>query len=146
MKISTQTRYALRFLLELSLTEKNTRVTTHTIAKSQDLSEKYLEAIATKLRKAGIIASIKGAGGGYVLAREPSCITAGDVTRLMETTFFDISCTDKPCEECSQYQVCAMRNIFMEMSEQFARMLDDVTIANMRDFHRNEIYSTAMIG
>ncbi len=146
MKISTQTRYALRFLLELSLTEKNTRVTTHAIAKSQNLSEKYLEAIATKLRKAGIIASIKGAGGGYILAKEPSSITAGDITRLMETTFFDISCTDKPCEECAQFQMCAMRGVMMDMSEQFALILDELTIAKMRDYYRREIYSTAMSG
>ncbi len=146
MKISTQTRYALRFLLELSLAEKNARVTTHAIAKSQSLSEKYLEAIATKLRKAGIIASIKGAGGGYVLARDPSSVTAGDVTRLMETTFFDISCTEKPCEECAQFQMCAMRNVLMDMSEQFTIMLDDLTIEKMRDFYRREIYSTAMSG
>ncbi len=78
MKISTQTRYALRFLLELSLAEKNTRVTTHAIAKSQNLSEKYLEAIATKLRKAGIITSILGGGvgGGAVMA-----IVSASVTR-----------------------------------------------------------------
>src|SRR5690242_17914101 len=92
MKVSTKTRYALRFLVELALHEDNNedarRMTTDEIAQNQGISEKYLEAIAAKLKKAGYISSVRGVNGGYNLVKPTSEICIGDVMRFMESSFF----------------------------------------------------------
>lgn len=86
MKISTNSRYALRFLLRLSLAPEGCRVTTMSVAEQEGISEKMLERIAARLRKEGYVRSAKGVGGGYCLARPAEEITVGEVLRLMETS------------------------------------------------------------
>ncbi len=123
----------MRFLLELSLRDTNTRTTTHAIAQSQDLSEKYLESIASKLRSCGFIASTKGAGGGYTLAKDPSCVTVGEVMRAMETTFFEIHCSDTPCTACAEAPRCALTDLFGRVHDTLSDLLDSMTLADMRE-------------
>lgn len=136
MKISTQTRYALRFLLELSLLPEGMRATTRSIAASQRLSEKYLETIASKLRNAGLIGSVKGAGGGYFLKADPDDITLGGVMRLMETSFFEVPCmADVPCEDCHAHDRCMLTGVFHELQDFLAATMDGRTLADMRDYY-----------
>lgn len=84
MKISTKGRYGLTIMIELAKNEGNGPISLKVIAKDNDLSEHYLEQLASPLRNAGLIKSVRGAYGGYQLAKKPNEITSGDVIRVLE--------------------------------------------------------------
>ena len=79
LKLSTKGRYGLRALIDLAQYSEIEPVSISSIAARQGISERYLEQLMAKLKKAGLIKSIRGAGGGYVLAREVESISVGDV-------------------------------------------------------------------
>ncbi|WP_085991817.1 cysteine metabolism transcriptional regulator CymR [Oceanobacillus senegalensis] len=84
MKISTKGRYGLTIMIDLAKKEGNGPTSLKSIAKDNDLSEHYLEQLASPLRNAGLIKSIRGAYGGYVLAKNAKEIKAGDIIRVLE--------------------------------------------------------------
>jgi Rrf2 family cysteine metabolism transcriptional repressor len=84
MKISTKGRYGLTIMIELARKFGEGPVSLKSIARDNDLSEHYLEQLVAPLRNACLVKSIRGAYGGYILAKEPSAITAGDVIRILE--------------------------------------------------------------
>lgn len=84
MKISTKGRYGLTIMIELARQYGSGPVSLKSIAEKKNLSAHYLEQLAAPLRNAGLIKSIRGAYGGYKLAKQPEDITAGDVIRVLE--------------------------------------------------------------
>ncbi|MFD2656814.1 MULTISPECIES: cysteine metabolism transcriptional regulator CymR [Gracilibacillus] len=84
MKISTKGRYGLTIMIELAKNNGNGPMSLKSIAKENNLSEHYLEQLVAPLRNASLVKSIRGAYGGYVLAKEPNEITAGDIIRILE--------------------------------------------------------------
>lgn len=84
MKISTKGKYGLTIMIDLAKKFGEGPTSLKQIARDNDLSEHYLEQLASPLRNAGLIKSIRGAYGGYVLARDPGEITAGDIIRVLE--------------------------------------------------------------
>ncbi len=81
MKLSTKGRYGLRALIDLALYSENETVSIASISARQNISESYLEQLIAKLRKAGLVTSVRGAGGGYKLALPASEISVGDILR-----------------------------------------------------------------
>ena len=84
MKISTKGRYALRLMLDVALHSHGTAVPLRDVAQRQEISDKYLEQIVTQLSRAGLVRSVRGAGGGYLLTREPEEYTVGEILRVLE--------------------------------------------------------------
>ncbi|MDY0408551.1 cysteine metabolism transcriptional regulator CymR [Virgibacillus soli] len=84
MKITTKGRYGLTIMIALAKKFGQGPTPLKSIAKEHQLSELYLEQLATPLRNSGLIKSVRGAYGGYMLAKEPKLITAGDVIRVLE--------------------------------------------------------------
>lgn len=84
MKISTKGRYGLTLMIELARNYGAGPLSLKAIAEEKDLSNHYLEQLATPLRNAGLIRSVRGPYGGYTLAEEPASITTGDVIRVLE--------------------------------------------------------------
>ncbi|MEI3613293.1 cysteine metabolism transcriptional regulator CymR [Pseudogracilibacillus sp. SO30301A] len=84
MKISTKGRYGLTVMIELARKYGEGPISLKSIADDKNLSAHYLEQLAAPLRNAGLIRSVRGAYGGYILAKEPENITAGDVIRVLE--------------------------------------------------------------
>ncbi|WP_203246829.1 cysteine metabolism transcriptional regulator CymR [Sporosarcina beigongshangi] len=84
MKISTKGRYGLTIVVELGRKYGEGPVPLRKIAEEQELSEAYLEQLIPPLRNSGIVKSVRGAYGGYMLAKQPTEITAGDVIRILE--------------------------------------------------------------
>ena len=82
MKISTRGRYAIRVMLDLAEHNNGEYIPLMDIAKRQEISEKYLEQIISVLNKAGYVKSLRGAQGGYMLARDPKTYTVGMILRL----------------------------------------------------------------
>lgn len=84
MKITTKGRYGLTFMLELARNYGNGPISLKTIANQNGLSDAYLEQLATPLREASLIKSIRGAYGGYTLSDHPKNVNAGAVIRALE--------------------------------------------------------------
>ena len=84
MKLSTNGRYGLRAIIDLAEYEGVGPVSISSISERQDISERYLEQLMAKMKKAGLVKSVRGAGGGYILARKASEISVGDVLRALE--------------------------------------------------------------
>ena len=94
MKISTKGRYALRLMLDLALHEQSGYVPIKVIAERQDISDKYLEQIISILARAGFVKSVRGAGGGYKLAKSPEEYTVGMILRLTEGSLAPVACLE----------------------------------------------------
>ena len=92
LKISTKGRYGLRALIDLARYSEIEPVSISSIATRQSISEGYLEQLMSLLKKAGLIKSIRGAGGGYVLAKDISEISVGDVLRALEGSLQPVEC------------------------------------------------------
>lgn len=135
MKISTQTRYALRFLVELALHESKSepedRITTQQVSQKQHISEKYLESIASKLKKAGFVDSLKGVKGGYRLAMPLEQITLGHVMRVMETTYFQKHCVENPEKTCPNFKGCAFANCWDTLEENISGIVDCIMLKDI---------------
>ena len=84
MKISTKGQYGLTIMIELARKHGSGPVSLKSIAEQNDLSVHYLEQLAAPLRNAGLIKSVRGAYGGYILAKKPTLIKAGDIIRVLE--------------------------------------------------------------
>lgn len=84
MKLSTKCRYGLRALVDLAVFSERGHVALHEIAQRQEISLKYLEQDFSVLRRAGIVKSVKGAQGGYLLAKSPSVIRLSEIVSVLE--------------------------------------------------------------
>ena len=96
MKISTKGRYGIRLMLSLALHYDKGTLALKSIAREQDISEKYLEQIINPLTKSGLVKSYRGAQGGYILTREPKDITIGEVLRILEGSLSPVDCVHNP--------------------------------------------------
>ena len=95
MKLSTKGRYGLRAMIDLASHEEEGAVSIASISERQNISESYLEQLVRPLRKAGFIESVRGAGGGYVLAKPADSISVGDVLRVLEGGLEAVTCSMK---------------------------------------------------
>lgn len=92
MKLTTRGRYGLRAMIDLAVHDSEGAVSAQSIAERQDLSERYLEQLIRAMKKAGLVESIRGAGGGFRLARPAGQISVGDVLRALEGSIDAVSC------------------------------------------------------
>lgn len=114
MKISTKGRYGLTVIVELGKKFGDGPIPLRKIAADKDLSEAYLEQLIPPLRNNGIVRSVRGAYGGYMLTKHPSEITAGDVIRVLEGPIQlveDLDETDIPQQELWKRMGDAIRNV-----------------------------------
>lgn len=134
MKISTKGRYGLRILLDLALhTEEKPRML-RDIAESQEISEKYLSRLIIELRQANLVQSVRGAKGGYRIARAPSDITVLEVVEVMEGSLGIVECVG--CEkekECDRSHVCAAREMWEGVNNSLRTALAHVSLQSIID-------------
>ena len=136
MKISTKGRYGLRAILYLAIHAEGSHVPLHQIAENQQLSVGYTEQIFSTLRRAGIVKSVKGAQGGYVLADLPEQITVGAVFRALEG---DLALTQEESQEENPFERCINRAVWQPLDERISELLDTVTLATlMADYQKHD--------
>ncbi|MDO5128174.1 MAG: Rrf2 family transcriptional regulator [Eubacteriales bacterium] len=131
MKISTKGRYALRLMLDLALYNTKDPIALKDIAKRQDISEKYLEHIISVLNKAGYVRSIRGAQGGYILAKKPEEYTVGMVLRLIEGDLTPVACVGCNPTECERRNTCVTVRVWEKMYDAICGVVDHVTLADL---------------
>lgn len=130
MKISTKGRYAVRVMLDLALNDTGECIKVKDIAARQDISEKYLEQIIAVLNKAGYVKSVRGAQGGYRIARDPSEYTVGMILRLTEGSMAPVTCLDEGVE-CEQCDTCETLEVWKELYGAINNVIDNVTVADL---------------
>lgn len=130
MKISTRGRYGIRLLIDLAEHIDEPHVSLASIADRQDISARYLEQVAVILRRAGYIRSVKGASGGYTLARNPADIIIGDALHILEGDMLIIDDL-RPGEAESKLQHCIRTTVFDRLNKRISHVIDSITLASM---------------
>ncbi|KAB2334022.1 MULTISPECIES: cysteine metabolism transcriptional regulator CymR [Bacillaceae] len=135
MKISTKGRYGLTIMIELARKHGEGPISLKVIAQNNDLSEHYLEQLIAPLRNAGLVKSIRGAYGGYILGSEPQNITAGDIIRVLEGPISPV--------EGIEDEEPAKRELWIRIRDAVKDVLDNTTIedlANHTDDNAGDSY------
>lgn len=130
MKISTKGRYALRLMLDLAINYTGEYISIKSIAARQDISEKYLEQIITQLNRAGYVRSVRGAQGGYMLAKPPSEYTVGMILRVMEGSLAPVSCLDE-VDSCDMASRCVTVDVWHKIQKAVEDVVDHITLADL---------------
>jgi Rrf2 family protein len=130
MKISTRGRYGIRLLIDLAEHSDEPHVTLASIAERQDISARYLEQVAVILRRAGYIRSVKGASGGYTLARLPADIVIGEALRILEGDMLIVDHL-RPGETENRIQRCIRLTVYNRLNDRIAAVIDRITLASM---------------
>ncbi len=131
MKISTKGRYGLRAMLDLAVYAKGDHVALGSIAERQNISMNYLEQVFATLRKAGLVKSIKGAQGGYILAYDPSEITVGSVLRVLEGNLSVIDEAAYSNLSPNSIQYCIKLHVWEKMNDSLNQVVDGITLENL---------------
>lgn len=130
MKLSTKGRYSLRAMLDLAVHFGQGQIRIKDISARQQISARYLEQLFIPLRKAGLVRSLRGAGGGFTLAKPPSEIPLSEIIRVAEGSVVPVRCVDKP-KLCPQSDVCITRNIWTEMGRAISKVLESTTLQDL---------------
>lgn len=130
MRISTKGRYALRLMLDLALAE-NQVVRLKDVAARQEISLKYLEQIISVLQKCGYVKSMRGPGGGYMLAKKPEQYTVGMILRQIEGSLAPVACLDGEENDCVRQESCVTLRLWKMLYEAINSVVDQVTLADL---------------
>lgn len=125
-----KTDYALRALLGLVEHYGQGAVSIRELAKRYDIPQRFLGQIMMELKERGIVSSVPGRDGGYVLARPPADITIGQIVRNFDGILAPIHCVSVTrYEACSQEAVCRFRRVLLGIRNHTARLMDSMTLA-----------------
>lgn len=135
MKISTKGRYGLRAMIDLAVHSNGTHVSLFNIAERQGISGIYLEQVFATLRKAGLVKSVKGAQGGYLLAESPEKIKVGVILRTLEG---DLSIVDEQDIKNSKNMIseCIKIEVWDKIDESINELVDHITLEDLVKEHR----------
>ena len=133
MRLSTKGRYGLRAVVDLAMHGQiDEAVSISNIAARQDLSESYLEQLIAKLKKAGIVNSIRGINGGYTLAKAPAVITVGDILRALEGDLVVVECPEIE-GECAKSGSCVTKYVWKRINDSINNVVDSMTLQELLD-------------
>jgi Rrf2 family protein len=144
MKLSTKGRYGVTAMFDLAVRYGQGPVSIKEISERQYISEPYLEQLFASLRKAGLITSIRGAQGGYVLAFHPENIKVGDIIRVLEGPIAPTGCViENDPILCEKSNICVTRDIWVEIRDKINDVIDGITLANMVDNYEKKLNDEA---
>jgi len=130
LKLSTKGRYGLRAMIELANNHGQKTLMMSTIAERQEISRKYLHALLTSLKDAGLVRAVRGARGGFLLAKEPSQIKISDIFEALEGRLSVVDCvTDSTL--CDRMERCQTWGLWKRLNDAMVKVLDDVTLADL---------------
>lgn len=136
MKFSTKGRYGLRAMIDLTVYAKAGQVALNSIADRQNISLNYLEQVFSALRKSGLVKSIKGAQGGYMLAKSPQHTTAGEILRVLEGSLSVIDEDETDFSRETAIRSCIRTCIWEKMDEAINSYVDSVTLEELARQYR----------
>jgi len=135
--LTAKGKYGLKALVHLARLKEGASAQASAIAAANNISKKFLDAILSDLRNAGIVQAKRGPTGGYTLVRPARLVTAGQVVRVLDGPLAPIACASrtayKPCRDCKSIQKCEVRRTMSLVRDATADILDRLSIADM--FH-----------
>lgn len=132
LKLSTKGRYGVKAMFDLAQHVGEGPTSLKSIAERQSISEHYLEQLVSGLRKAGLVKSIRGAQGGYLLGRDPDKIRIGDIIRVLEGPIAPVDCVaEEDPEICSRAEFCVTRTIWEKVRDSIVDVLDSITLQTL---------------
>jgi Rrf2 family cysteine metabolism transcriptional repressor len=139
VKLSTKGKYGVRAVYEVARHFGRGPITIKEISERQGISISYLEQILHKLGKAGLIESVRGPAGGYLLARKPSELTIGDIVRVLEGPIALSHCLE-PGEsgDCYQTDDCVARMVWAKVGAKIEEALDSISFDDLLQQHQKE--------
>lgn len=145
LKITTKGRYGLRALIDLAQYSEIEPVSISSIATRQGISERYLEQLMTLLKKAQLVKSIRGAGGGYVLAKDMNEISVGDVLRALEGSLEPVECAAFSGQDsCEAAGGCVTKYVWQRINESINRTVDEISLKQLVEESKNKSSSVQM--
>ncbi len=131
MRLSTRGQYAVRAMVSLSCQSEAKPVALRDISESEGISLSYLEQLFVKLRKGNIVKSVRGPGGGYVLARPASEISVGTVISVVEEPMNPVACLDAGAKGCARADICATQGMWKGLAQRMSDFLDAISIEDL---------------
>jgi Rrf2 family protein len=135
--ITQKTKYALKALMVLAdeRAGQGRPLSIEEIARRSETPKRFLEHILLEVRNVGVIASIRGRAGGYLLVKEPSAVSLSDLLRLIDGPMAPLPCLSRKayqrCEDCADEASCRLRRVFAEVFWSYLLLLDSLTLADL---------------
>ncbi len=143
MKLSTKGRYATRAMLDLALHSGESPILTKDISKREEISELYLKQLFIPLKAAGLVRAVRGARGGFILARPPSQIKLIEIIQIMEGSTAPVECVDDS-GICSRSDLCITRGVWTEIKEAMDKVLESTTLQDLVERQKGEEQARAV--
>jgi Rrf2 family protein len=133
MRLSTKSRYGTRMLIDIAENYHDGPVSVAEIAGRTGISEKYMEKLIRKLKRAGLVLSKRGPKGGHVLAKPAASITVGDIVRALEewVVLKGCSSTKDTCASCQRVDDCPTKNVWEQANQAMFATLDAYTLQSL---------------
>lgn len=131
MMVSTKGRYALTVMVDLARRSESGYVSLSDIAESENLSMKYLESIIAILNKGGMLKSLRGKNGGYMLAREPKDYSINEILLLTEGTLAPVNCIMQDGVQCDKAATCSTLPLWAGLDRVIENYLKGVTLEDI---------------
>ena len=129
MKLTTKGRFAVTAMLDLAMRQNRGPVTLAAISERQHISLSYLEQLFGKLRRAKLVSSVRGPGGGYNLAHGPNQVTVADIVTAVDEPLDATQCGGK--ENCHEETRCMTHDLWATLNEKMYDYLSSVTLADL---------------
>jgi Rrf2 family protein len=133
--LTAKGKYCLKALICLASLEPGARMQGIESAQRYNIPKNFLDAILGDLRRAGVVFSKKGPGGGYMLARAPSKIRIGHIIRMIDGPLAPLACAShtafKPCRDCSDVKACTIRLMMTSVRDATAKILDHMSVSDL---------------
>ena len=129
MKVSTKGRYALRIMIDIAKNGKDDYVSIHSISERQDISNKYIEQIVSKLTKANLLTTLRGHTGGYKLSKKPSEYKVGEILRVAEGDLNIIDCVKD--NNCPRKSICSTYYFWEGLDKVINEYADSYTLEEL---------------
>lgn len=141
MQVSTKGKYSVRAVLDIAQHSNGSPVPLAAISKREGISLLFLEQLFQQLRKGNVVRSVRGPHGGYVLARDPSQITIGEIVRLIEPPLYTSSCFSKgeSVDSCHLADTCIGGAVWKQLAEHVDNFLDSITVADLSNKTKPEV-------
>ena len=131
MKLSAKSRYGLRAMVDLTFHYKHGPVVVGDISKREGISTHYLEQILSKLRRSGLVKSVRGPKGGYVLAKSPDSIKIGDIVKVLEGGVAPVTCSSGKNKLCNRIDRCVTKLFWDKLALSIEEVLNSETLASL---------------
>jgi len=129
MKLTTKGRYAVTAMLDLALHSVRNPITLSDISDRQSLSLSYLEQLFARLKRNNLVASTRGPGGGYQLAKAPEEINVAEVILAVDEPIDATGC--RGTEDCQKGSICLAHNLWLGLSESIYDYLNNISLAEV---------------